>query len=77
MAEKASTTKKVVTTGVVGLNAAALLFLYTNFVPRTEYNRLLQQYDKTTDEVKALQTKVAVQEATLDVYRGTVGKPFE
>lgn len=51
---------KAMTGGALGLNAAAIIFLYTHFVPRTEYEKLEQRYEKTQQEVVMLRTSVAV-----------------
>jgi len=69
--------KKGIIAGGMGLNAAAIIFLYTNFVPRVEYEKLHAAHDKHLDKYELLSQKVVVQEATLNVYRGMIGNDFD
>ena len=53
-------TKKYASRTAHGLSAAAILFLYTNFVPRKEYDRLEARYDKVVETMMVQQASLAV-----------------
>jgi len=69
--------KSSVGVGVMGLNAAAIVFLFTHFVPRVEYDKLHAQHDRHVDKYEILAERVVVQEATLNVYRAMLGDDFD
>ena len=75
--ESKRTIKQVGTASAIGLNAAAILFLYTHFVPRVEYNKLESSHIRLQEKYEVLKERVVVQEATLNVYRGMTGAAYE
>lgn len=50
-------------TGTIGLNAAAIIFLYTCFVPKTEFDKLEHLTEKLTQQIQLQQSKIAVLQA--------------